>query len=165
MIPVVNIVNNLLDKQEDSLDKSTVIQQLLDSTAMLASTSHSISMYRRLNIKQYLNEQYGSLCTTQTPITDMLFGDDVSDKIDNLTKGQKVAALVSNRDFVPGYYSNGHNIARGSSRGGTRGNRRIRGGRNRFLGRGSQRRPRRRPRLGQQPGSGLHQKKNDVALN
>ena len=57
----------------------------------------------------------------------MLFGDNVCDKIDSLTKGQKAATLVTGSD-----QGSGSSRFRGRRRGG-RGN--FRSGRGRFLGR------------------------------
>jgi hypothetical protein len=61
----------------------------------------------------------------------MLFGDNVCDKIDSLTKGQKAAALVTGSD-----QGSGSSRFRGDFRGRRRGGRgNFRSGRGRFLGR------------------------------
>ena len=72
-----------------------------------------------------------SLCSSKTPVTDMLFGDNVCDKIDSLTKGQKAAALVTGSD-----QGSGSSRFRGDFKGRRRGGRgNFRSGIGRFLGR------------------------------
>jgi hypothetical protein len=86
LTPIINVVNEMLENPDDngkSQHKQEAIVTLLDGVAMLASTSHGLSMYRRMNIKQFLNEQYASFCSTQTPLTEMLFGDNVREKIES----------------------------------------------------------------------------------
>ena len=147
LTPIINVVNAMLENPDGkgkSQHKQETIVTLLDGVAMLASTSHGLSMYRRMNIKQFLNEQYASLCSTQTPLTDMLLGDNVCEKIDSLTKGQKVAALVSseNNSSGSGYTSRGRGGNKHRRRGGFRARLAARG--RHFLGRKSADQPQRK---------------------
>ena len=135
MIPVVNVANKLLvtdQKDDNQTFVESLLNDLLDGLALLASASYSLSMYRRTNLKQFLNEKYSTLCSSQTQVTDMLFGDNVCEKIDSLTKGQKAAALVASNEQVPPSYRY-KGSSRHRRRGGSRGYpRSVRG---RFLGR------------------------------
>ncbi|CAC5390273.1 unnamed protein product [Mytilus coruscus] len=70
---------------------------MLDSIALLATSSYSLSQYRRTNLKQYLKDDYQSLCTPKTKLTDQLFGDDVVNKIKSLTEGKKMAVMVAHK--------------------------------------------------------------------
>ena len=54
LTPIINVVNEMLENPDDngkSQHKQEAIVTLLDGVAMLASTSHGLSMYRRMNIK------------------------------------------------------------------------------------------------------------------
>ncbi|CAC5369294.1 unnamed protein product [Mytilus coruscus] len=68
-----------------------------NSIALLASSSYSLSQYRRTNLKQYLKDEYQSLCAPKTKLTDQLFGDDVVNKIKSLTEGKKMVAMVAQK--------------------------------------------------------------------
>ena len=71
LVPVVSVIDKLLDKSGKQPSTADILESLLDSVAMLTSTSYSMSMYRRMNIKQYLNEQYHTLCSLQTQKKEM----------------------------------------------------------------------------------------------
>ncbi|CAC5412014.1 unnamed protein product [Mytilus coruscus] len=136
LTPLVILVNKLVSGIEVP-DKKELSQTMLDSIALLATSSYSLSQYRRTNLKQYLKDDYQSLCTPKTKLTDQLFGDDVVNKIKSLTEGKKMAVMVahkpqfSNPSSTRGF--GGFGGFRGFSRG--RGGTSRRGGR-RFLGRG-----------------------------
>lgn len=134
LTPIVAAANSLLtaDHKDDNQQfVEALLNSVLDGIALISSSSYSLSTYRRTNLKQFLNEKYSSLCSSKTPVTDMLFGDNVCDKIDSLTKGQKAAALVTGSD-----QGSGSSRFRGDFRGRRRGGRgNFRSGRGRFLGR------------------------------
>ncbi|CAC5399307.1 unnamed protein product [Mytilus coruscus] len=136
LTPLVILVNKLVSGIEVP-DKKELSQTMLDSIALLATSSYSLSQYRRTNLKHYLKDDYQSLCTPKTKLTDQLFGDDVVNKIKSLTEGKKMAVMVahkpqfSNPSSIRGF--GGFGGFRGFSRG--RGGTSRRGGR-RFLGRG-----------------------------
>ena len=98
------------------------------------------------------------LCSPQTPLTDMLFGDNVCDKIDNLTKGQKVAALVTNVEDSTSFVARGRGGGMRRRRTGGRGYHHRRG---RFLGKSGQGRgPKRQSRGHSRKDNGKGQKKD-----
>ncbi|CAC5423301.1 unnamed protein product [Mytilus coruscus] len=138
LTPLVILVNKLVSGIEVP-DKKELSQTMLDSIALLATSSYSLSQYRQTNLKQYLKDDYQSLCTPKTKSTDQLFGDDVVNKIKSLTEGKMMAVMVahkpqfSNPSSTRGF--GGFGGFRGFSRG--RGGTSRRGGR-RFLGRGLQ---------------------------
>ncbi|CAC5426166.1 unnamed protein product [Mytilus coruscus] len=96
LTPLVILVNKLVSGTEVP-DKKELSQTMLDSRALLATSSYSLSQYRRTNLKQYLKDDYQSLCTPKTKLTDQLFGDDVVNKIKSLTEGKKMAVMVAQK--------------------------------------------------------------------
>ena len=134
LTPIVAAANSLLtaDHKDDNQQfVEALLNSVLNGIALISSSSYSLSTYRRTNLKQFLNEKYSSLCSSKTPVTDMLFGDNVCDKIDSLTKGQKAAALVTGSD-----QGSGSSRFRGDFKGRRRGGRgNFRSGIGRFLGR------------------------------
>ena len=144
LTPIVTFTNDVLSGK-DMPEKKELSQVLLDAVALLASSSYSLSQYRRLNLKHYLKQEYQSLCTPKTKLTDQLFGDDVVNNIKSLSEGKKMASMVSansgysqgassyDQNFGHAQYDRGFGRGRGFPRG--RAIRRRRGGR--FLGRHS----------------------------
>ncbi|CAC5387480.1 unnamed protein product [Mytilus coruscus] len=96
LTPLVILVYKLVSGTEVP-DKKELSQTMLDSIALLATSSYSLSQYRRTNLKQYLKDDYQSLCTPKTKLTDQLFGDDVVNKIRSLTEGKKMAVMVAQK--------------------------------------------------------------------
>ena len=45
--------------------------------ALLGHTNYELSFRRREAVKYHLNKEYGSLCSSQTPVTTLLFGDEL----------------------------------------------------------------------------------------
>lgn len=57
------------------LDTGTLLTAQIDVIALLGHTNYELSLRRREAIKPNLNKKYGSLCSSQTPVTTLLFGD------------------------------------------------------------------------------------------
>lgn len=56
-------------------DTAAALTSQIDVIALLGHYKHSLG--RREAIKPNLNKEYGSLCTSQTPVTTLLFGDEL----------------------------------------------------------------------------------------
>ncbi|XP_062599499.1 uncharacterized protein LOC134261024 [Saccostrea cucullata] len=95
--PVIKVVDSLL-KPNNDFDKNKAAKDLLDGVAMLASANTEISLHRKACIKNNMKQEYKKLCTSQTEITAYLFGDDVVDKMKNITEHNKMANKVAYED-------------------------------------------------------------------
>ena len=67
-----------------------------DGYKIMAFGFNDISYRRReLIIQPHRNPQYRDLCSSETPVTGQLFGDDLAKNVDDLLKGQKVGNKLS----------------------------------------------------------------------
>lgn len=73
-------------------------KELLDGVAMLASANTEISLHRKACIKNNMKQEHKKLCTSQTEIIAYLFGDDVVEKMKNITEHNKIANKVAYED-------------------------------------------------------------------
>jgi len=64
--------------QGGKLDTGALLTAQIDAIALLGYTNYVLSLRRReaTCIKPNLNKEYGSLCSSQTPVTTLLFGDE-----------------------------------------------------------------------------------------
>ena len=63
--------------QGGKLDTDALLAAQIDAIALLGHTNYELSLRRREAIKPNLNKEYGSLCSSQTPVTILLFGDEL----------------------------------------------------------------------------------------
>ena len=95
--PVIKVVDSLL-KPNNEFDKNKAAKDLLDGVALLASSNTELSLHRKACIKNNMKPEYKKLCTSQTEITAYLFGDDVVEKMKNITEHNKMANKVAYDD-------------------------------------------------------------------
>ena len=82
MIPVVKMSDKLLELKSNSKptsesDVSEFLQLSLDSLALMGHSINEVNTKRRDLIKPDLNDQFKQLCGSHTPVTKLLFGDDL----------------------------------------------------------------------------------------
>ena len=120
------------------------LKKVLDSIVLMVSASKELNMRRRELIKPALNNEYAHLCTSNVPITEELFGADLSQQVKDITELNRVSQqLRGGRGRAAGGYRSrgrwprrGSFLGRGASGSGSgrgRGGYRGRGG---FRGRG-----------------------------
>ena len=78
-----------------------------DALALLGHVSIELSYRRRDAIKPNLNNKYSSLCSSQVPITGLLFGDELQSQLNNIKAtnkiGQRTTAKSSYRNHSDGW--------------------------------------------------------------
>ena len=81
-IPSVQAIETLNKVQDqipkDILDVPALMKQLSDGIALTAGASYELNMRRREAIKPDLNQEYKHLCSLTVPVTEFLFGSDLS---------------------------------------------------------------------------------------
>lgn len=103
-IGVVEVIDTLL-KQKDPLSK-TLGKKLTSSLAFTSHAMYELNMKRRELIKPDLNSQFKHLCSGHVPITDELFGDDLSKYVKDISDSQRVANKITRGKVNPrGAYS------------------------------------------------------------
>ena len=102
MIPIIKIVNKMLELKSNSkpaseTDVSAFLQLSLDSLALLGHSINEVNLKRRELIKPDLNDQFKQLCSSQTPVTKLLFGDDLPKSVKEISETNKVGVKVSSK--------------------------------------------------------------------
>ena len=81
------------------VDTECAKKQMADAASLLAHTSHELDIFRRSCFRGEIKEEYNSLCTASYPVSGLLFGDNVADKIKAVNDSLKVTK--SARKFHP----------------------------------------------------------------
>ncbi|MCG8046246.1 MAG: DUF5320 domain-containing protein [Candidatus Thiodiazotropha taylori] len=76
MVPIIKLVNVL--KSHMTEEAKSMIS---DSITLLGQAQYNISLRRRYMIRPHLKKKYAALCNIATPISSMLFGDDLNKEI------------------------------------------------------------------------------------
>ena len=76
-------------------DVSRILKPMADAISLQANTSHSIDVDRRLSFKKDIKDDFASLCTSSYPVEDMLFGQELQEKIKSVDETAKLKLKVS----------------------------------------------------------------------
>ena len=102
MIPIVKMSDKLLElkfnsKSASESDMSEFLQLSLDSLALMGHSINEVNIKRRELIKPDLNDQFKQLCGSHTPVTKLLFGDDLPKSVKEISETNKVGVKVSSK--------------------------------------------------------------------
>ena len=100
MHPVINLADKLLilkykPHQVSMEDVSSFLRFALDSLTLMAHSVYELNPCRRELIRPDLNDKYKQLCSSQTPISKLLFGDDLPKAVKEISETNKVSRRVS----------------------------------------------------------------------
>ena len=74
-----------------SLDKESIITGLTDALVLLGSANVDLNYYRRELIRQEVKSDFKNLCDKSTPISTLLFGDELSQKLRDISDANKLS--------------------------------------------------------------------------
>ena len=77
---IAKCTENLLkahEKDAKKIDLNKMVSFHTDALALLGHSQHELSLKRREAIKPSLKKEYAALCSTNVPVTSLLFGDDL----------------------------------------------------------------------------------------
>ena len=102
MIPIVKMSDKLLELKSNSKsaspsDVAEFLQLSLDSLALMGHSINEVNIKRRELIKPDLNDQFKQLCGSHTPVTKLLFGDDLPKSVKEISETNKVGVKVSSK--------------------------------------------------------------------
>ena len=105
MIPIVKISNKLLELKSNSKsatesDVSKFLQLSLDSLPLMGHSINEVNIKRCELIKPDLNDQFKQLCGSHTPVTKLLFGDDLLWSVKDISETNKVGIKVSSKPHI-----------------------------------------------------------------
>ena len=108
MVPMIKLVS-LLKRNLSEEAKS----HISDAITLLGQAQFNISIRRRYMIRPYLKKKYSPLCNITTPITNQLFGDDLSKEM----KKCETSVSVARDNYNYGQFSGFRGQNRGRGRG------------------------------------------------
>ena len=77
--------------QGGTLDTEVLLTAQIDAIALLGNTNYELSLRRREAIKPNLNKEYGSLCSSRTPVTTLLFGDELQSQLTAIQASNRIS--------------------------------------------------------------------------
>ena len=83
----LSIANKILT---DNIDKKEIVQTTADITAMLGQATNEISQKRRLFVRSVLKDEYKDLTSITSETSELLFGDNLPQKIKDLNLRNKL---------------------------------------------------------------------------
>lgn len=83
-------------------DMNGLLGLQIDASAMLGHANYDLSLRRRKVIKPTLDREYGSLCSSQIPVTSLLFVDDLQAQLNAIraTNRHGYTATKSSQDSL-----------------------------------------------------------------
>lgn len=70
---------------------NNLVVMTTDSLQLLGHASFELSQVRRDEIKPNLHKDYGDLCSSSTPVTELLFGDDLQTQLTHIRAANKIS--------------------------------------------------------------------------
>ena len=128
LVALARLADSLLShkKKGTSPNLGAALDMALQSFTLVGNANYELSLRRRETLRTQLNPQYGRLCYQSTPITENLFGDDITKRVEDITKVQRLGYNLgknSNKNYNNGgrggktYYNNNRGGGRGRGRG------------------------------------------------
>lgn len=100
MHPVITLTDKFLNLKSNPQniskeDVSSFLRFALDSLTLMAHSVYEVNLSRRDLIRLDFNEQYKQLCSSLTPISKILFEDDLPKAVKETSETSKVSQRVS----------------------------------------------------------------------
>ena len=96
-----------------SLDLAEALNKALQSFALISNANYEISLRRRETLRGQLNPKFNRLCYPSTPVTENLFGDDITKRVEDINKVQRLGADLGQGQGFRGRYNRGRGYGRG----------------------------------------------------
>ncbi|WAR24273.1 POL-like protein [Mya arenaria] len=92
MVPIMQVIDSLVAGRDcqESLNFDELVTKLVDAVALTAVGNADANACRRESIKRDLNEEYQAICSNTNPVTQMLFGDNITDQLKSITESNKI---------------------------------------------------------------------------
>ena len=81
-------------KEKAELDQKLLLDYLCDSLSFIGNASFQVSLKRRELLKPDLSRNFRSLCSSSTPLSRFLFGDELRKRVKDITRANKIMAKV-----------------------------------------------------------------------
>lgn len=83
LVNMSRIANIVIERSKDLPSDFTkeIVRHSMDGAMALGVAQQELSMKRRLDIKPHLNSDYSGICSNRIPVSEFLFGDDLSESL------------------------------------------------------------------------------------
>ena len=81
-------------REKAELDQKLLLDYLCDSLSFISNASFQVSLKHRELLKPDLSRSFRSLCSSSTPLSRFLFGDELSKSVKDITRANKIMAKV-----------------------------------------------------------------------
>ena len=110
---IAKCTDNLLkarEKDAKKIDLAEMVSFHTDALALLGHSQYELSLKRREAIKPSLKKEYAALCSTNVPVTSLLFGDDLQQQ-HNIKASNKISQVsaTANKSHKAGYKGSSDN--------------------------------------------------------
>ena len=81
------------DKNNNIMNEVLTLQ--VDALALLGDTTYELSLRHREMMKPIVNKDYASLCSSQTSVTSMLFGDELQSQFNAIWASNRISQTAT----------------------------------------------------------------------
>ena len=109
LIPLASIagkVGEAIDTGSPLPSKEQMWEALSHSSVLVALANHDLNICRRDMFKADLNEDYKALCNNKHPVGELLFGDDLGERLKTVTETNKAAKQLTGNNLGQNSRSN-----------------------------------------------------------
>ena len=99
-------MNKVSRKNKTPIDSKLLLDCLWNSLTCFGNVSYQASMRRREFLKPEVSKNFRSLSSSSLPLTNYLFGDDISKQADEITKANEITSKVVTKKSNSGNRSN-----------------------------------------------------------
>ena len=92
---MVQMKDMLMNGKQSEIDRNKVSTLLNDAIALVTDGSHELDLRRRSLLKDQLKPEYRSLASESSPVTELLFGEELEKSVDEAKKSNKIVATVA----------------------------------------------------------------------
>ncbi|OXA42976.1 hypothetical protein Fcan01_22260 [Folsomia candida] len=100
-ISAMAMITNLILSKKSEIPKeivSSVVRIAMDAGNILGDQTQQINIARRMDMKKYLNPEYGGICSSEVPQSEWLFGNDLNESL----KSSKATSSLMRNTAVQG---------------------------------------------------------------
>ena len=94
----------LAKKQLETMDPQDILGPISNALSFIGHSGYQMSLKWRYLQKLGLSKGFQSLCASSTPTSTMLFGDDLSKSVNDISKADKIATKLTGSDRARCYH-------------------------------------------------------------
>lgn len=96
ILPIIRITDKVINAKSLGEEDCQSLKKFgLESMSLLTHASYELNMQRRQLMRQDIGKEYGSLCSSQLPFTEFLFGDDLQKHLKDIGDQNKIGAKIN----------------------------------------------------------------------